>query len=399
MPIKFRRIEDRKASVMQLRQRKEEARRRARLLPKLVTLLLLAALAFGGYFLLRPPRIVAPAFVRVESMEVVSPLAGTVEWMLPLEQEQIERGQPVARIVPQQEAGTGARARLADLRVRLADVVADLKQEHQARRALETSLAARNEDLRAELARTEALVAEAEVALNHARQAHRSQQAELEIARQLHRTDALTADALRRAEERARLGAADLEKAQMRMESLAAELYAARVALRSFEAEREAELRKADARLEALDGQRQELSAAVAAQEDAISGKGEPIEVRAPATGLVLALRAAEASQVSAGDPLLTYYKPEQKMARAAVPVQYRGKLKPGRPARLYLSGADDPIPGEIARIYERVELLPGELRGQRPSRPRTIPVDIRLTGQSASGLLPGDIGEVVIGK
>ncbi|MFO8007742.1 MAG: HlyD family efflux transporter periplasmic adaptor subunit [Candidatus Brocadiia bacterium] len=399
MPIKFRRIEDRKTSVMQLRQRKEETKRRTRLLPKIVTLLLLAGLALGAYLLLRPPRIVAPAFVRVETLEVVSPTAGTVEWMLPLEQEQVERGQTIARIVPQREAGTDARARLADLRVRLAAVSADLKQERGARRALEASLAARGENLQAEAARAEALVAEAEVTLRNARQTHQSLQEELESARKLYHTDALTADALRRAEERARSAAGEVQNAQKKLESIRVGLDAARAAVRGFAQEREAEMSKADARLAALAEQRQELQAAVADQENAIGGQGDPIEIPAPADGVVLALHASEGSQIGAGASLLSYYKPERKLARAAVPVQHRGELRPGQPARLYLSGAEDPIHGEIMRIYERVEQLPGELRAQRPSRPRTIPVDIRLNGEDAAALIPGDVGEVVIGK
>jgi multidrug resistance efflux pump len=400
MAVKFRRIEDRKESVMQLRRRRDERRQRRRVLPKLVTLLVLAGVGVMLYLYLRPPRVVGPALVRAEPVSLVAPVAGTLRWVLPEETKELRQGDTVARIVPDPETGAAARARLDDLRVSLARAAAEVQGKQQDRRALEYALAEKEARLTAELQRLEGKLAEAEADLQSARRALEQTRGALDSAERLARLGAAPEDEHARARTSHSTAVATAEKAEARVRTIRGEVGAAQEALEASRGTREAELRKADEAIRLAHKQQKEVEQALAAQREAMAGGDDPVAVSAPSSGVVLNRHGPTDVHLRAGDPILTFYRPEDRIVRAFVPARHRDSIQEGQSVRLYLPGIEQPLGGRVERIRPRIEALPSDLaRGRGYEEPHNIPLDIRLTDPRAQDLSPGEAGKAVIGK
>ncbi len=379
MVVRFRRIEDRKESAVQLRRRTEDRRRTRRILPKLALVLLAAILAAGAYLWLRPCRIVAPAVVRVETVELAAPVDGTLSWTIDGDGEDVHRGQVLARIAPDPHGGPAAEARQSDLRIRAAAAAKALTEKQQRLESLKTTLARQEGELGREISRLEGLLAAAQTELRAAR----SESAARERTR---RNNPKPESAVQRATDRAT--AMEQQRARARRDRAALSAAAAR------------EIEKA---LEAIAGARREkarVEESIAHHRKRMRGVAEPVPVSAPAGGRILERLAEPGDHLEKGRVFIVICRPATKSLRAYVPARHRTALRRGRPARFYAPGLADPVTGTVKRIHRRLDFVPAEIsRGGEIEIIAGIPVDIELDDPATDLLVPRQTGETVIEK
>jgi len=398
MAIKFRRIEDRKESIIQLRRREVDRTHRRRVVPKVVILLLVLAGAAACLLYFRPPRIVAPFVVRVDSVQISSPLAGTVEWLISRETKEIHAGDVIARISTQPATADSPTARLTDLRLRAAEATAQLKTEQANRDVAVHQLQEQQRQLKEEVERWDEPLRRAETEAEEARGNLDFRRRNLESAESLMALDAITRDdylTARRAQESAQ---AAYDAAESRLRGLKAELVAARETLTAFQNALQASMALADSRVQGALAMKDALDKPVHSQTAAFSEDEGEFIVRAPSSGILLELNVTEKSHVFPGDSLLKLYKPESKVAGAYVAVRYRESLKKGATARLYGAGHKEPAVGEVTFMDARVVPLPPSLeRRVGYGEANAISVDIRFTEAAGAPFLPGETGKAVI--
>ncbi|MFO7957799.1 MAG: HlyD family efflux transporter periplasmic adaptor subunit [Candidatus Brocadiia bacterium] len=400
MVVKFRRIEDRKQSVVQLRRRTEEQRERRRLLPKLVMIAAIAALGVGAYLYYEPSRVAAPAVVRAEAVEVSSPVAGTLEWILSDDTATVQAGREVACLVPDTDPHDPGLARLNDLRLRAAAAEGRIEEQERALAALKARLAEEEGALRSNVAEREQELAARRETVEVTRAELSEARAVLEQAQRLQRLEALTTADYRAVRERLSTAERGLREAEARLEATRSKLLSAREALKSFADRRQRETERAEARVASARREAEEAERAIAAQKEQMARRQEPVIVKAPTSGTVAQRQAAAGEHLTPDEPLLTLHTAGSKTVRAFVPPQEWEILKPGKPARIYMPGREDALSGHVARVHEQVARVPLEVRATAENGPgHGVPVDIVLEDNTARTLLPGQVGHAVFDK
>ncbi len=398
MAIKFRRIEDRKESVVQMRRRRDEERERRRVLPKIIILIVFAVFGLGLYFWMRSPRIVAPALIRVEQVPLAAPVSGTVQWMVEPSIGRIPEGQPLARVLPDPPRGPSARARLVDLKLRATEAAAMVEERRQAARALEASLAQRETALKADLERLGGRTAVARNDLEEARRLLNERREEHDEAAPLMRVGAITNAEHSRKEKAVAAAEAAVRKAETKLEALRKERKSVRETLESFAESRKAEEKKAATTVRSAAEERQRLKEAIEEQKALMAEQTEIEQVEAPFDAVLVHRRALPHEHIRDGEPLLTLYRRGTVAARAYVRLRFRDRLSEGQSLRFYAPGLEQPIPGRIQNIHRRAEALPRTLAaGNDGDQPARIPVDVALDADALPRLMPGETGKIVI--
>lgn len=400
MAVRFRRIEDRKQSVVQLRRQREDRRERRRLLPKIVIGLVVLAVAGGVYLLVRPPRVVAPFAVEVDRVRVQSPVSGTVTWQIGPEARSVAAGQSIARVRPSAESAGSPPARRLDLRLRLSGAAGELQAAREHLHDTRARLAAREEDLKSELARARQRLAEAKAELQDHENELSAREREFGSLRRLHRLSAATAAELSGARRAAEQAEAEVRKAHAALPGHGGLVEAAEAKLEALSARGEETLAAAKRRVDAARSAHRQVQNALKAAQASDPVEGAAFVVTAPSDARVLRLEAAEKGQVRRSEVIATLYRPETKIARAYAPARLRDRLGIGRPVRLYLPGREEPVRGSVARVEPDVVRLPARVRDSTSSD-----ADLRVTVEIATDVsalaeLPvGAVGKAVIEK
>jgi HlyD family secretion protein len=400
MVVKFRRIEDRKQSVVQLRRRTEERRERRRVLPKLIIVALIAALGAGAYLYYEPSRVTAPAVVRAETVEISSPVAGTLEWILSDETATVQTGREVARLVPDTDPQDPGPARLNDLRLRATVAEGRIEEQQRALAALKARLAEEEAALRSNVAELEQELAARRDAVDIARAELSQADAVLEQAERLQRLEALVAADYRAVRESLSTAERGVREAETRLEATRSKLRSAREAFDAFADRRQREVERAEARVASARREAEQAERAIAAQKERMARRREPVIVKAPTDGTVAHRDAAAGEHLARDEPLLVLHAADSRTVRAFVPPEEREILQPGKPVRIYLPGREDALPGRVASVLEQVAGVPPRLRAVAENGPgHGVPVDIVLEDDAASTLLPGQVGHAVFDK
>jgi len=400
MVVKFRRIEDRRQSVVQLRRRTEERRERRRVLPKLIMATVAVALGLGAYLYYKPSRVVAPALVHAEAVEVSSPLAGTLQWILPDAVKDVTSGRQVARLLPDPKPDDAAVARLNDLRLRATAATGRIEEEKRAVAALRARLAEEEAALKANIDRLEQKLATRREEARAARDKIPEATAAMQQADRLRRLEALTGADHAAVKETLSAALQATREAVARLEATDGELESAQQALEAFGLRRQREIERAEARVGAARRDAEQAEQAITAHREHMARRREAIVVTAPLAGVVAHRHATRGEHLAPDEPLLTLYAADTKGIRAFVAPQERDILKPGKPVRVYLPGREDALPGRVARAHEQVTPLPPELRAVAQNGPsHGVPADIRLDGGAVGELLPGEVCKVVFDK
>lgn len=400
MVVKFRRIEDRKQSVVQLRRRSAERRERRRVLPKLIIVALIAALGVGAYLYYEPPRVAAPAVVRAETVEVSSPVAGTLEWILSDETATVQTGREVARLVPDTDPQDPGPARLNDLRLRATAAEGRVEEQQRALAALKARLAEEETALRSNVAELEQELAARRDAVEVARAELSQTGAVLEQAERLQRLEALTAADYRAVRESFSMAERGVREAEARLEATRSKLRGAREGLEVFVDRRQREVERAEARVASARREAEQAERAIAVQKERMARRREPVIVKAPTSGTVARRQAAAGEHLTRAEPLLIFHAADSKTVRAFVPPEERDILQPDKPVRIYLPGRENALPGRVVRVLEQVARVPSGLRAVAENGPgHGVPVDIVFEDDAASTLLPGQVGHAVFDK
>ena len=400
MPIKFRRIEDRTESVVQVRRRKAGSGARRHALPKLVVVAVIAAIAVAAVVYLRPPRIVAPFLVHVGVVKVASPVDGTVTWLMDKQSPQVGKGDVIARVVARPQAAGSVPARLTDLGLRQAETAADAATQTAERDALEVRLAEQRRQLGVTLEQARERLVRAELSLKEAVSELTTRRRDAETAQRLRRLGAMTEDDYAGAQRALQTAQVGTESAHSRLRGLRAELASAGASLEEFATVEGSALKAAESRVRGAQDARDAVQEAAEPLAAALSEDRAEYLVRSPADGVLLELGIAVGTDVSRGATLMTLYEPATKVARAYVPVRYLEGLHLGAKSRLYAKGRAGSAEGEVVFIHDRVVPLPGGL-SQRVGykEPNVLAVDIRLTSDPDGLFAPGQAGKAVIRK
>ncbi len=400
MAIKFRRIEDRKESVAQLRRRTSDRKARRRILPKLMIVVVIA-LVIGAYFAyFRPPQIVAPFLVHVEAVQVSSPVAGTLVWLVDKDAKEIEQGDVIARIEAQPQTSGSPGARLTELRLRSAAAGAELQTEQASRDALQVRLQEQERQLGVQVGLLEERLGRSETDVREAARKLSARQEDLETAEELKPLGAATESDYLTATRAVEEAEAAHQTAQSHLRSLKGELAAARESLEGFQTTKRASLAAAESRIRGAQSSNEALRQAREPLVAAFSEEGAQYNVQAPVTGILFELDVTEKSYIQEGEALLSLYTTDSKVARAYVPVRYREGLRLGASARLYAKGYKESGAGEVVYIHDRVVPLPRSLsRRLGYDEANVVPVDISLTGAPSALFVPGQAGKAVIKK
>jgi multidrug resistance efflux pump len=394
MAIKFRRIEDRRESVVQLRHRREDARKRRRLIPKLFLLLLIAAAVFVYVFYFKPPRITAPFMVQVEPAVLASPVDGTVVALAGREKLVFEEGDEVARIRAGEYVNDSRIARRSDLRVQLEKASAELETAQADGAALLADLSDRELQMATEVTRLEEEKQRSEINARTALELLDGRAADFEDAGELRAVDAMTKydyDVLERAYS---VAARDEEMARSVVRGLDAQVAASQESLNRTREANEVRLAAAAARVEAAERTQGELQRALSL----LPEEGQEFVVRAPSRGVVYEVDVTLNSNVQKGEPILSMYAEGSAVIRAYVPVRYRGEVTAGRAANLYLEGRGEPVPARVVAVYDKIVPQPSSLsRRVGYEEQNCVPVDLQPEPSAGAVFVPGDVGKAVI--
>ena len=398
MAVKFRRIEDRRESVVQMRQRQENRKERRHLLPKVAVVVVAALIGAAAIVYLRPPRVVAPFMVHVDVLEVASPIDGTVAWLPSKDVGRLAAGDVIARVTAGPQSGGSVPARLTDLKLRAADAEADATMRGAELAELQGHLDEQKFQLEADVAQVKERVVQAELGLADAAAQADARREDAETAARLLSLSAITEHDHATASRSLRTAEVATETAESRLRNLQTELKAAEAAMGQFELVARTALNAAAVKAVAAEERHGALTEAQAPLADGLSDDGREYVVRCPAGGRLLELDTAVGDSVERGAPLVSIYEERTMVARVYVPVRYRGSVKMGAEARLYAKGRSGEAAGKVVYIHDRVVQMPGSL-AQRVGykEPNVVWVDIELT--AGDSFVPGQAGKAVIRK
>jgi multidrug resistance efflux pump len=397
MAIKIRRIEDRTKNVSQLRREETEKKVRRGLLPKLTIVVLVLLFAAALYFIYRPPRIVAPFVVMANPAQITSPVSGTIEWLLEPGATRVSTGDLVARIKPDPAITSSALARLTDLRLRSGSIGSVPSLEASAM-AQEAEL--RREELRleseADVLGEKIRMMDADLEETHRKLARAREN--LETAQSLKRLGAITETDYRLADQALAEAGTESQKTESRRRSLLIEKRGADRALEEFRRTVQYKLAEASARIEETRRSSDLLRSATSPMAALLSEEDGMILVKSPTSGAVLDVMAAAHAHLEEGEPLLMLYDPRSMILRAYVPVKFRGDVREGMQARLYMPGRPESIDATVARISRRIEPIPRDLRPQlRDGDYSSVAAEIKPQEVGLEEFLPGETGRAVL--
>ncbi len=398
MAVKFRRIEDRRESVVQIRRRQEDRKERRHLLPKLALALVVALIGAAAVVYLRPPRVVAPFMVHVDVLEVASPIDGTVVWLPDKDVGHLTAGDVVAQVAAGPQSDGSVPARLTDLKLRAFEAEAEAIIRAADRAALQGRLDEQKLQLEADVAQVRERLVQAELGLVAAAAQADAQREDAETAARLLSLSAITEHDHATAKRRLHAAEVAAETAESRLRNLQTELKAADAAMHQFEVVARSTLDAAAVKAVAAAERHGALIEAQAPLADGLSEDGGEYVVRCPADGRLLELETAVGDSVQRGTTLVSVYEPRTLVARVYVPVRYRDSVRMGAEARLYAKGRSGEAAGKVVYIHDRVVPMPGSL-AQRVGykEPNVVWVDIELT--AGDPFVPGQAGKAVIRK
>jgi multidrug efflux pump subunit AcrA (membrane-fusion protein) len=289
---------------------------------------------------------------------VVSALAeGVVEELLVVEGQEVEVGQPVARLI-EADARLALEQAQADLALRSAELEGAEAELRAARLRLENPV-----HLKATLAEAKALLAKTETDLARIPFLVQGAEARVEFARQnlagkQGAGAALAERAVQQAQSEYDAALAELQELEGRKPKLEQEAGALRE--RQDAAARQLEL-LIDETLQAASAEAGVKSAQARERQSQLALQGAQLRldrmvVKAPAAGRVLALVAQPGSRVMGLDPaaehkastVVTLYNPQMLQVRADVRLEDVLLVAPGQPVQVETASAKAPIRGEV---------------------------------------------------
>jgi RND family efflux transporter MFP subunit len=286
---------------------------------------------------------------------------GVVREVLVQESDEVEAGQPVARLVDE-DARLAVRAAEAALATARAERRRALGERDAARETLELAIEP-TARARSAAALLEGARAEAELraqAVVKGRAALRVAEDELVVQREL---EAAGAAGPRQVE----LAEARVDEARGALAMLEAEAARAAAGSRAAEAEEEGARRALEQRIEdrlrmeRAAAELERAEAAVSAAETALDEARlwlERTTVRAPVAGLVLERLATIGSALSGDAAVATLYDPRSIRVRVDVPQQDLGALFVGQTARIESDARPgEPYRGEVQRVVRRADI------------------------------------------
>ncbi len=317
----------------------------------------------------------APGWVEADpySTAATALADGVVEEVLVLEGEQVEQGQIVARLVPDDAmlALDQAEARLAEQQATASAAAAVLEEarrnwEHpiELRRALHTA-EARLAEKRAELARWPSELGREKALSVHMR-------AEYDRLAPLHESGVAGDIELIRAEQGHLAQLAKVESVRQEKPILEAQIQALEAEVEA--ARRNLELRIADTRaLAEAEAAVQQARAAVAsaqARRDEAALRLERMEVRSPVHGIVMARLVEPGSKVMLGmdDPrsaqVVRLYDPKRLQVRVDVPLADAARIGLGQPAEVVVDVLPDQVfGGSVSRVVHEADVQKNTLQ------------------------------------
>lgn len=285
---------------------------------------------------------------------IVSALTeGVIEELLVVENQEVQAGQPVARLIAI-DAKLAVEAARADVQLREAELSAAHAAETAARINLEQPV-----QLQANLAEVEAQLARVELESSNLPLQLRAAKARRELARQHHaikkqayETGGLPLTQLQQAASELEAAEAQVQELEKREPRLKQELTAQasrREALRrrlELKADEQRALTEAQANRKAAEAK---LAQARVALERA-ELQHHRTTVRSPVEGRVLALVARRGSRLTGYDPsvIVTLYDPKSLQIRADVRFEDLPRVQPGQEVRIHSPALPAPLTGKV---------------------------------------------------
>lgn len=295
---------------------------------------------------------------RPTPIRVAALTAGIVSELLVVQDQPVEAGEPIARLIDD-DAELALRAAQANLRIREAEVaearatLAAAQVNYDQPVHLEAALA----EAKSMLAKTQTALTTAPLALEQAQARHRF--AEQDLQGKQAAGGAISGRAVDQAKSEFEAAQAAVSEIQQRIESLEAELVALddrmnalqrRLELKTDEAQAVGE---AEARLAAAEARAEQARVAV----DEAQLRVDRMVVRSPVPGRVLQLIAEPGSQImSSGvrrgehdaSTVVTLYQPEQLQARVDVRFDDLPRVLPDGPVRIECPALASPAQGHV---------------------------------------------------
>lgn len=433
MGIKFQRIEqDRKNEEDRSEERRRQQQSSWRFWP--IFLAIVVCVGVGGYlyYYVFSSRMVFPGVIQAPETTVPSPVSGTVTEMLSQEVARVTKGTVLARIKPDPETGSGVQSLLNDLEIRLA-------QARQQRRNAEAELEdPEDRGLPREFLLKKMSLWQERVRLQGRREAlqqelaqHRSRlnrlKRERKRVRRLYRLDAATKEEKQNAEQRFRDAQAEVASARHRLEGVVEEYQMVGRVLDTATTDASSEsgkhennrasageapaplqdlmgraqkeyLEEVRGRLEEARAREEKLKTSIEETRRIIRGTRSPQSLEAPDDGTILQRHVDRLDHVREGEPVITMYDREQMYARVYIQPEDRSKLSVGQEVRLYVSGRDTYITGQVMRFHKQLEKLPDRV-GVRSLVDRTmlLPVDISLPASEREQLILNETCRAVV--
>jgi HlyD family secretion protein len=310
---------------------------------KPVTLLLLALglSLLPGTGCSRPPSNTFQGYIEAEYVHVAAPLPGTLESLAVARGQAVDAGAPLYTL-----ESTAEIADLSETQHRLAQARANLDNLQKGKRPSE--------------------IAALEAALDHAHQALKLAQSELNRRLRLFDERVIAVEDLERAQTQR-----DLDQA--RVNQLVAELDTARLGARTDE------IRSAEAQIESLLAARDRAQWAV-----------DQKRVHAPTHGMVHDTLYRPGEWVAAGDPVVVLLPPTNLKVRFFVPQDRLASLQPGQTVSVHADGSAAPYPATINYISTRAEFTPPVIYSRDTRSKLIFLIEAAFSSDLSQQLRPG---------